>query len=1332
MRRALRWIGWGAAAVGALVVVSVVALLAGANTPPGRAVVARLVPRLTGGLVAVRGLSGRFPDRLRAAEASLQDKNGVWVRIDDLELDWSPLRLIRGAVAVDRFAAAKIVVLRRPVPSGASSSSAGVALDVERLHVGRLDLAPAVTGNAASLALDGSAAVTATDEGQVRLAVNGISASGSYDLAARLGAADLSLSLTGQEPTHGLVSTVAGLPDLGPLSVEGSFAGPLSAVAGQIDLGVGPARAAAHGTLDLEHRSADLIARATAPAMTPRPDLAWQSAAFDAKIDGPLARPAVSARLDIARLSAAQASVSDVAATLNGDAGLLRLQAALSGLRLPGPRPDLLAVAPVRVAAEVRLDQPDRPFHFSLTHPLLTVVGDAATAGQLYGELKLTFPDLAPLAAVGGLDLQGHAAFGLRTAINGATARIDTEGTLGVTGGTAPAPSLIGDAARLSMSATVSGSTVTLSRFAIDGRRISVSTAGHISPEKLELHWQLALPDLTSAVPTLAGGLELRGEASGPIDNITATTDLSGTLGPAGRPSGPIAARAEVKGLPDRPAGRLNADGVILGSPLRLALTGLGGGDDGLRLTIEAADWKSAHAQGAFALAAGARFPLGRLDLRMTRLDDLRPLIGRTLTGAIAANLTTAETGGHQRADLRVISNNVALTGTASGGRAELRATVTDPLSDPVLTSQITASGRSAGGMAASAGIDLAGPANALRFDMRSEIRDAKIGDARLAAAGTVDAGARAAAISRLQAVWKGKELHLLAPVRFGFSEGLSIDHLRLGLDQATVEANGRLSPRLDFRVALRNLSPDVAAAAAPGLAIDGVVRGDARLTGSLWRPLGRIALAATGVRLRNGPGRALPAANISASAGLAGGDARIDARLTAGPSAYLSVNGRLSTAATGSVAMHAAGSVDLAMFDPLLTAGGRRVTGKIAIDGDVGGSLSAPRITGAARLADAAIEDFGLGVHITGITGRIDASGSTVRLTSLKGQAGPGTIALGGDIDLSTPGMPLNLKIIAQNARPLATDLLTANLNADLTLHGAAPGGLALGGRVDVLEAKIGIPKTMPATVPVLTVRLAGAPPPPPPAQPLASGLDLTVAARHLVVRGRGILAELAGSVKVGGSTAAPRPLGSFHMVRGSLDIAGQTLRFDTGSVSFNGGSLTDPSLDFVVNSQTQTMSASLTIGGTASHPKVTVTSMPELPADQALARMLYPNSNGTPSALQLAAIASSLAELSGVGGGSSPLEGIGQSLGLEQLSVGTTANGSSALVAGRYVAPGVYVGAQQGAGGNSSQARVEVDIARGLKVVGTVGNGTNTTPGATPAESAGTSLGLKYQFEY
>jgi translocation and assembly module TamB len=1319
------------AAPAAVLVGLVLIALVGANTEPGRAIVARLTPRLTGGLVTIDGLSGRFPDRLKAARVSIRDKDGVWATVDAFDLDWSPLRLVGGNIAIRRLAAMKIAVLRRPAPSRGSSSGSHLAIDIASVHVGRLELSPAVAGIAASLSLDGAAAIGASGDGHVVLIAKGIGAPGNYRLRASLGATKLHLRVAGQEPAHGLISEAAGLPDLGPLSIDGTFDGPRSAVAGELRLAVGAARLSAHGRLDLEHQSADLAATGTAPAMAPRPDLSWQSIAFDARIDGPFARPAVAAKLDIAALHAAGATVADIAGRVEGDAGTVRLRGELSGIRIPGPRPDLLAAAPVRITAEARLDEADRPVHFSLAHPLLKADGDAATVGQQHGALTLALPDLAPLAALSGLDLEGHAVLNLAAAMRADTIRLDASGTVGITGGTAPAPALIGDAARLTLSVSATGPDVTISRFEFDGRNVAASAAGRIGARGLALDWKFALPDLTSAVPTLAGGLRLRGRVSGPADDLAATADLSGTLGPAGGLAGPVTAAAQLAGLPEKPKGRVTAQGVVLGSPLHLVLTAIRAADGELRLTVEQADWKSAHAQGYFVAPAGARFPLGQAEVRITRLDDLRPLIGRPVTGTVAATLITAATGGRQRADLRVTAGNLGLAGAGSGGHIELAATVGDPLSHPVLEARISAAGRSASGITAAAQIELAGPEQALGLRAQSDIRDPKGDNVRFATVGTVNAVTRVAALSRLEAIWKGEDLHLLAPARVGFGNGITLDHLRLGVRQATIEANGRVSPTLDLTVALRNFSADMAAAFAPGVAAGGMLRGDARLTGTPQHPKGRIELAASGLRLRKGPAQALPAANFSASAEIAGTSARLDARLTAGPAASLSVRGQLSTALSGPIDLRATGALDLAMLDPLLTPSGRRATGKIALDGGVGGTLQAPRLSGNARLTDAAIDDFGLGVHLTGISGLAEAAGTTIRLTRLQARAGPGTIGVDGTVGFSAPGMPINLHVIARNARPLATDLLTTALNADMNVRGEALGRLAIGGRVDVLHAEIGISKRMPAQVPVLEVRLAGAPPPAPPAPPPAIGLDLTVAAQRVVVRGRGLFAELAGSIKVTGSSAAPQPLGSFHMVRGNLSIAGQTLTFDTGAVGFNGGSLTDPSLDFVVNSQTPTMNASLTITGTASRPKVTVTSIPEMPQDQALARILYPN-NASPSPLQLAAIASSLAELSGVTSGGGVLGGIQNQLGLEQLSIGTAANGTAALAVGRYVAPGVYIGAQQGAGGNSSQAKVEIDIAKGLKVVGTVGNGTNTTPGATPAQSAGTSLGVKYQFEY
>ena len=59
-------------------------------------------------------------------------------------------------------------------------------------------------------------------------------------------------------------------------------------------------------------------------------------------------------------------------------------------------------------------------------------------------------------------------------------------------------------------------------------------------------------------------------------------------------------------------------------------------------------------------------------------------------------------------------------------------------------------------------------------------------------------------------------------------------------------------------------------------------------------------------------------------------------------------------------------------------------------------------------------------------------------------------------------------------------------------------------------------------------------------------------------------------------------------------------------------------------------------------------------------------------------------------------------------------------AIEAGRYVAPGVYVGARQGATGNSSRGVVEVEVWDHVKLEGDIG-----------ADSSG-KLGVKMEWDY
>ena len=98
-------------------------------------------------------------------------------------------------------------------------------------------------------------------------------------------------------------------------------------------------------------------------------------------------------------------------------------------------------------------------------------------------------------------------------------------------------------------------------------------------------------------------------------------------------------------------------------------------------------------------------------------------------------------------------------------------------------------------------------------------------------------------------------------------------------------------------------------------------------------------------------------------------------------------------------------------------------------------------------------------------------------------------------------------------------------------------------------------------------------------------------------------------------------------------------------------------------------------------------------------------------------------------------PLNTARQQLGLDRLTVGGGQNGTApTLEAGRYVAPNVYVGARQSADGSGTQATVQIDLWRGLKLETDVGTGSQSTytgAGAT-ADPYGTSVGLTYQFRY
>ena len=259
--------------------------------------------------------------------------------------------------------------------------------------------------------------------------------------------------------------------------------------------------------------------------------------------------------------------------------------------------------------------------------------------------------------------------------------------------------------------------------------------------------------------------------------------------------------------------------------------------------------------------------------------------------------------------------------------------------------------------------------------------------------------------------------------------------------------------------------------------------------------------------------------------------------------------------------------------------------------------------------------------------------------------------------------------------------------------------------------------------------------PPPAPTLPPSAIHLSLVIdAPSNIFVRGHGLDSELGGKLTIDGMSSNPQMLGGFTMRRGDINVAGTLLSFSKGEVTFDGSSVTgkiDPTLNFVADSSSGGVTATLTVGGYADAPKITLSSVPSLPQDEVLAHLLFGASVKDLSTVQIAEISAALAELSGVTGGIDPLSAIRKGLALDRLSVGGNSTSGATVEAGRYVSRGVYVGAKQNTGGGTA-AIVQIDLARQLKLTSQLATGGGSVQGATPDNDPGSTIGLSYGFDY
>jgi translocation and assembly module TamB len=1006
-------------------------------------------------------------------------------------------------------------------------------------------------------------------------------------------------------------------------------------------------------------------------------------------------------------------AVADLSASLTASAGALAVKATVVQLQIPGANPHFLQNDPLQIDATLGLKEPSRPLHLMAATRLFSLNAQAVTAGRMSAALTVQLKDLRPFAALAAEDLRGTAQIqaqltatpaGLRVALD-ASAALDAEAGPGAsaaagaratpsaraTPGAGAAPDMspvgwrnaLGNHPTLRLNGTWSDRSVAIEIAQLNGRAIALSLHGAASRAA------------SGAVDAVDFASELD------FANLGAwSTALAGTLHASGRLSGPPSALA----LDAKMSSTLSVRGSPLGT-----LTGTAqahGLPDSLAARIQL--------DGMFDEA-----PMKlEVELDRDRAGSLRASIregdwkSAHLQGAVTIGTATAQTRGRLQLHLGELGDLEHLLGMKLQGSADWTGE---------------------------------GATDALNMQLQVQLPELHGTPASLSAAAMLYLDTHTLRLTSLQADYRQQTLHLLTPAAFSFANGLSVDRLQMGMQKATLEFAGRLLPSLDLHASLQEVRPALVNAFMPDLLSDGNLSARADLTGTAGKPIGNIHVEAAGVRFASDAASGLPAVNMRADLQLEADTAKVDAALNAGKNSQLTVSGSAPLDLDGQLALKILGKLDVGLVSPLLEARGLQTAGDLDVDIRVAGTAAAPDIGGTVRLSKGSLRDYVRGINLSGISARFEGSQGALRIVDFTARAASGTVSISGTVGLLEPQIPVDLKISADHAQPVANSLVTANLDAALQIKGTALARLDVTGMVHVNRATIGIPSTLPPSVAVLDVRRRGQKAPPPLDSQLVIGLNFAVQApNEILVQGRGLDAELGGDLKVGGTVDAPLVSGGFDLQRGSFSIGGNKLTFNAGRVSFDGAGLRsklDPTLDFTAQAILPEATATLHISGLADAPRFEFSSIPSMSQDEVIALLLFGMPLSQLSTLQMAEIGAALAIMSGAGGDGSfnPLVKIQKTLGLDRLSVGsntvTTATGTTNsgynVAAGRYIAKRIYVEAKQSTTG-STQVQVDVDLSKHLKLQTRLGNGTAITQGTTPDNDPGSSVGLSYTIEY
>jgi len=522
--------------------------------------------------------------------------------------------------------------------------------------------------------------------------------------------------------------------------------------------------------------------------------------------------------------------------------------------------------------------------------------------------------------------------------------------------------------------------------------------------------------------------------------------------------------------------------------------------------------------------------------------------------------------------------------------------------------------------------------------------------------------------------------------------------------------ATGTLGPDMDLTAEITNFPTSVLNYFAENLALEGYASGSITVATIEETIKTTFDVVASGVNAGILQSYNLGALSLGASGSFFKQEIVLSAaQITGRDGLAVDLNGRIPLNRED-IDVTFSGDAPLTFAGEILARSGIVATGTSSFEMRMAGSLTQPEFFGSFAVQNTAINLQRFKVAFDRIVAAGTASGRRITLSSLTARStAGGDLTANGHIDL-TAGFPAVLEIKANNVLYSDGRIFSTVFNTDVTIEGPLLGGPALRGSIRINDTEIQVPSgnatagilldvihAQPPTPVRRTLRRAGLSPAGGEAveETASLNMDLDILSPgRIFVRGRGLDAELGGAMRVTGASPNTQTNGRFDLIRGRMDLLGRRLEFTEGTIAVTGD--LNPAINFIARTKADDLDITIQLAGLISAPELTMSSVPHLPEDEILARLIFGNGIDDLSIFQIAQLASAVADLSGrsSGGLASQLRELA---GLDNLDI-RTVDGQTSVAAGKYIQENIYSEIEANAAGDSKFS-INLDVIEDVK---------------------------------